>query len=45
MWEYIITHKVMGEQNIIFGYSQGNAFKRANLNPNDYYCDQGTYAD
>ena len=45
MYEYRIAKLSNGEENIIFGYDLGNAYKRANLNPAEWVVWSREYID
>lgn len=45
MYEYRITKLSNGEENIIFGYSIENAYKRAKLNPAEWVVYGREYID
>jgi hypothetical protein len=46
MWEYGLIHKQTGREEIIFGYTLSDAFRRnPHLNPNDWECDRADYID
>ena len=45
MYEYRITNLATGKENFIFGYSASNAFRRANLNPEEWVVWEREYID
>lgn len=45
MYEYRIGNLANGKENIIFGYSIDNAYKRAKLNPAEWIVYSREYID
>lgn len=45
MWCFEIRNIKTGEVNLIFGYNWKNAFKRRNLNPDEWDIIHETYED
>ena len=45
MYEFGLIKLATGEQDIVFGYNINNAFKRANLNPEEYAVTYTVYVD
>jgi hypothetical protein len=46
MWEYGLRHRETDKEEIIFGYSLMDAFRRSPaLNPDDWECVRADYID
>ena len=46
MWEFILIHKQTNQEEIIFGYTLSDAFKREPLlDPNEWVCMSQEYID